>query len=160
MHKRISILIVLIVAVLSLTACGSKGKNLPANPNPEEVSEYVLSAFAIPGDLKANSNITWTATEDKINSGILLVDLVGADPKQIDPNSIVQDFLDRARAINKDGKVTIEKLNIQIKDIYLNSLVLANYVFNGQDFDEASQDPTLTYPINQSTPPVAPTAYP
>jgi hypothetical protein len=171
MHKRYSILVALIITILLITACGSKEeKNAPAGM---DTREYILSSFPIPDGLKADSNLTWTATDDKNASGELAFSLVAPDVATLNANMPVQDFLDRALAINKDAKVTIEKLDIQVKDPNLNPLLTVNYVFNGQGFDgsgwtaegvtplqEAAQDPNLTYPIQQYIPPVAPTAYP
>lgn len=170
MHKTNSILIALIMTFLLVTACGTKEEKAATEI---ETREYVLSAFPIPEAFKADSRINWTITDDKNTSGNLTVDLVIPDAATVDANSFVQDFLDRAMTINKDGKVTIQKLDIQIKDINQNPLVLANYVFNGQEFDGtywsteaetplqgATQDTNLTYPIQPQVPAEVPTTYP
>ena len=157
MHKRYSMLIALLITILLVTACGAKQDKSPVVTNTRE---YVLKAFSIPEAFKANSSVNWTNNEANNSSGTLTVDLVVPDASSIDANSLVQDFLKQALAINKEGKATIEKLDIQIKDANQNSLVIANYVFNGQDFVVAAQDPNLPYPVQQYIPPVAPTAYP
>lgn len=173
MHKRYSILLALIITILLVTACGSKEKSLPAGMKPEDAREYILSAFPIPDGFKANSNLMWTATNDKNTSGYLTIDLVAPDAATLDANSLVQDFLNRSLAINKDGKVIIEKLDIQIKDPNQSTLLMANYLLNGQSFDGsywsaegvtplqgAAQDPNLSYPIQEQAPVGVPTAYP
>ena len=170
MYKKFSILIALIITILLVTACGSKKEKFLAITDSRN---YVLSEFPIPSAYKANSSVIWTTIDDKNISGNLTINLVVPVPATLDANTLVQDFLNRALAINKDGKVTIERLDIQIKDANLISLVMANYIFNGQEFDgtywfaesanplqNATQNPNQTYPIQPFVPIINPTPYP
>ena len=169
-YKKYSILLALIITILLVTACGSKKeKSLLITDS----REYVISNFPIPSAYKANSSVIWTTTDEKNISGNLTIDLVVPDPATLDANTLVQDFLNRALAINKDGKVTIDRFDLQVTDANQISLVMANYIFNGQDFDgnywsaesanplqDSSQNPNQTYPIQPFVPIINPTPYP
>lgn len=171
MNKKYAILLALMITILLVTACGSKEeKNAPTGM---DTREYILSSFPIPETFNSNSNLTWTVPDDKKSSGNLTIDLITPDVATVNADSMVQEFLNKALEINKDGKVIIEKLDIQIKDTNLITLFMANYVWNGQIFEGnywssegitpsqgTTLDPNLTYPILPVAPVEVPTTYP
>ena len=171
MRVKYSILIALMITLLLMTACGSEEeKNAPTGMNP---SEYILNSFLIPADFKENSKVTWTATSESDTKGSVAIDLVVPNPATFDTNSLVQGYVERAAAINKDAKISIEKLDIQIKDSSQIPVLVVNYVKSGQGFDGTgwsspgipplegiTQDPNQSYPIQTAAPVEVPTAYP
>jgi len=173
MRQKTITLIFLIITLLLATACGTKAKSLPADPKPDEISAFIHDSFPIPDEFKANSKLNWTATNATGSAGLLTINLVAPDPAKLDTNALVQGFLDRAKTINKEGKVSIDNLDIQLRDSNQAPLMLVSYVKTEQGFDGTAwsaegitplqgvvQDPNLTYPIQPIVPALEPTTYP
>ena len=170
MHKSYSTLIALMITIMLVTACGATEETPSVG---FDASEYVLSKFSILDAFKANSKLTWIAKDNKSTIGTLTVDLVAPYPETLDKKYLVQYLTSSVIAINTEGKVSIEKLNIRVKDTAQNTLFEANCFGAGQSYachdlslgettpiQVVTLAPSQPYPIQPFVPLITPTPYP